>query len=362
MEVNTSFQLLTFYKFVEVDNPKREVKYLKKFCCDIGIRGRIYIGEEGINAQCTVNSGQKQALLWYLEHHKLFNNIPDIEEKSSDVDGHKFPKMIVRYKREIVALGEIYKSKDISKAKFKASPDELKKLIDEGNPEDYLIIDMRNDYEFRLGHFKNARPAGTLSFRETESLIEDYRRKAGDNPVYMYCTGGIRCEKLAVMLQRSGMDGVKQLEGGVMKYVNRFNDGNWLGNLYTFDDRVSVGVGDEKTHTTIGRCHYSGELTDEIHNCRYGMCNRQIIALKKEYRRHLGFCSESCSENASRDLNIRDVSFDKFDYKKLRISVKNGERTIAEAQKIISHNLGRELGKIKFNHKNPVDEILKIEN
>jgi len=362
MEVSTTYQLLTFYKFVDVDNPKREVKHLKRFCGDIGMRGRIYIGEEGINAQCTVSFGQKQALLWYLEHHELFNNIGDIEEKSSDVDGHKFPKMIVRYKKEIVALGEIYKKSEIDKAKFKASPDELKSLIDGENPEKYLIIDMRNDYEYRLGHFKNARPAGTMSFRETEAFIEDYRRRAGDNPVYMYCTGGIRCEKLAVMLERSGMDGVKQLDGGVIKYVNKFNDGNWLGNLYTFDDRVSVRVGDEQTHTTIGLCHYSGEPTDEIHNCRYGMCNRQIIALPKEYRRFMGFCSEFCAENAALDLNVRDVNFDKFDYKALRILVKNEERTFEEAQKTVSDHLERELGRVQFNHKVPVDEILKIEN
>lgn len=358
----SKFRLLTFYKFIDVPNPKEEVADMKLFLEDIGMKGRIYIGEEGINATCTCNEGQYKAFMMYLEKHKLFSNIPDIEEKVNFVKGHQFPKMIVRYRKEIVALGAVYKASDISEAKYKMKVDQFKDLLDSEDPDKYLILDMRNDYEYRLGHFKNAHPAGTMTFKETEKWIEEYKKRGGEKEVIMYCTGGIRCEKLAVMLQDSGMDGVKQLDGGVVKYINKFNDGNWLGNLYTFDDRVSTPVGDSDTHKIIAECHYSGVPTEEMHNCRYGKCNKQIIAKPKEYRKHMGFCSESCYKNACQDLNIRDIDFDKLDYKKMRWEIKMGHRSKKEVQRYVSEHLMFELRNVEFKFKKPIEERLSVDD
>lgn len=358
----SKFRLLTFYKFVDVPEPKKEVDDLKKFCTDIGMKGRIYIGEEGINATATCNEGQYKALLMYLASHPLFNNIPDIEEKVNFVDGHKFPKMIVRYRKEIVALGAVYKASAIEEAKYKLKVDEFKKRLDSEDPDNYLILDMRNDYEYRLGHFKNAHPAGTMTFKETEKWIEEYKKRGGEKEVIMYCTGGIRCEKLAVMLQESGMEGVKQLDGGVVKYVNKFNDGNWLGNLYTFDDRVSTPVGDHSTHKIIAECHYSGEPTEEMHNCRHGVCNKQIIAKPKEYKKHMGFCSEKCFHDACENLNIRDVDFDPLDYKTLRWEIRMEKKSKKEVQKLVKEHLSYELRNVEFNHKEPTLERLSVDD
>lgn len=100
------------------------------------------------------------------------------------------------------------------------------------------------------------------------------------------------------------------ISGGVVQYVNTFNDGNWLGNLYTFDDRVSTFVGDEKTHVTIGQCIHSDTLTDHCDNCRYTSCNARIIVDPVEHTNHLGFCSQECFDNAKNTLLIRDVKWD----------------------------------------------------
>jgi len=348
------YHLLAFYKFVNVSNPENEVKKLNTFCNDIVMKGRIYIGEEGINAQCSVNNGQKQALILYLESNTFFNNIPDIETKSTPVSEHQFPRMIVRYKKEIVGLGEIYNASEIEESKFKISTDEFKNIIDTGNSDDYLILDMRNNYEYELGHFKNAQPAGTMTFRETEKYIANYRENAGDKEVIMYCTGGIRCEKLAVLLKNSGMEKVKQLDGGVIKYTNLHNDGNWLGNLYTFDDRVSTYIGDNKTHTVIGKSHYSGKPAEDMFNCRYAICNRQIIAKPKEYKEHFGFCSGKCLDEAVNDLNIRNVDFDGFDYNELRDKVKKGIESKDNVMQLISEHLSEKLSKIDFKTKTSV--------
>lgn len=354
MSIKQNYHLLAFYKFVNVQDPIVEVKKLKLFCSDIGMKGRIYIGEEGINAQCSVNDGQKEALLLYFASHPLFNNIPDIDVKSTSVSSHKFPKMIVRYKKEIVGLGKIYKDADIKESKFKISTKEFKEIIDHGNQDDYLVLDMRNNYEYELGHFKNAKPAGTMTFRETENFISEYRNEAGEKEVIMYCTGGIRCEKLAVLLKNSGMENVKQLDGGVIKYTNLHNDGNWLGNLYTFDNRVSTYIGDSKTHSIIGKCHYTGKLAEQMFNCRYGTCNTQIIADPKEYRKHFGFCSEECWHNSIENLNIRNAKFDELDYNEIRSTIKKGVETKSNVHKLISEHLTEKLSKINFRNKTSV--------
>jgi UPF0176 protein len=165
MKPQTSYRLLSFYKFIDIPNPEEIVSETKQFLTDIGIKGRVYIGEEGINATCTVNDGQYIALMSFLDNHQYFNNIPDIEVKAQIVKEHQFSKMIVRYRKEIVALGVVYKANSINQAKFKISTEEFKELIEEKDPDSYLILDMRNDYEYKLGHFKNARPAGTMTFK-----------------------------------------------------------------------------------------------------------------------------------------------------------------------------------------------------
>ncbi len=246
----------------------------------------------------------------YLESTKYFKNIADIEPKSTLVSGHQFPKLTVKVRNEIVVLGEKVTQEEVKKYKKEFTPEEFKKILDEGKADDYIILDMRNDYEYRLGHFKGAIPAGTVNFREVPQLLERYRSKAGGKKIIWYCTGGIRCEKAAVLANKSGLEDIYAIEGGVVKYVNTFNDGNWLGNLYTFDNRVSTFVGDEKTHTTIGTCLHSGKLTDHCDNCRYTECNARMIVDFAEHKKHLGFCSEDCFEKALQSLLIKDVDWD----------------------------------------------------
>lgn len=127
-----------------------------------------------------------------------------------------------------------------------------------------------------------------------------------------------------------------------MKYVNEYNDGNWLGNLYTFDGRVSTEVGDKNTHTTIGECLYTGEKTDNCENCRYAPCNARLIATEKAYRKHLGFCSRECYEKARLDGFVKDMEWDKFDYK-------NTRREADGMGKIAAH-LDRKLANLEWSH------------
>ncbi len=350
MRHKTQYTLLTFYKFIDIPDPILEVQIHLQLCTDIGMKGRIYIGEEWISATVSCNTGQLMIYKNFLHTSKYFQNIPDIDIKARAIKTHAFEKMIVKYRKEIVALGITVNEEDVAKSYQKISIDDFKKIIESDNSE-YEILDMRNSYEYNLGHFKKALPAATINFKEVKALTKKYMHKFENKKVIMYCTGGIRCEKLSVLLNKEWITNFYALDGGVVKYVNTFNDGNWLGNLYTFDGLVSTQIGDNTTHTQIGQCIYTGRTTDFVENCRYGPCNARIIANKKEYKQHLWFCSQECFDKAKVDLFIKpDFSFDPHDYKNIRGDIKSGKRNFEITQKEISVYLDKALGNTHFNH------------
>ncbi len=355
------FTLLTFYKFVDVENPEQEVHDHLIFCQDIGMKGRVYIGTEGISSTVTGNEGQIKAYKLYLDAHPLFNNPPDLDVKSTPVDGHKFPRMSVKHREEIVSLGKKYSKEEIEQAGNRMSIEEFKELLDTGNIDDYIVLDMRNNHEYQLGHFKNAIPANTLTFKELEEEIENYKQQFGDKKVISYCTWGIRCEKSTVMLQKAGLKNTYQLDGWVVKYINTYNDGNWKGNLYVFDDRVSCQVGDEHTHETIGKCLYTEELTDHCENCRSSTCNARIITTPQAYKKHFGFCSEECYLTARQDLLIKNASFDSMDYKNMRLQMKLHPEKRDEIITKIQNHLDTNLAKVEFKYKESQKEDFIID-
>jgi UPF0176 protein len=310
------YTLLTFYKFVDI--PESELDSVAQehldFTRDIGLKWRVYIGTEGISSTVTGNQWQCWAYREFLQKSKYFFGISDIDSKATPVDDHEFPRMSVKIRNEIVTLGVKVSGDQVKRYKKEFTPEEFKKIVDEWKSDEYIILDMRNDYEYRLGHFKGAIPAGTVNFREVPKLLEKYGKQAEGKKIIWYCTGGIRCEKAAVLGNQLGSTEFYSIQGGVVKYINEYNDGNWLGNLYTFDGRVSTEVGDKDTHTTIGECLYTGEKTDNCENCRYAPCNARLICSEKAYRKHLGFCSRECYEKARNDGLVKVVPWDKMDY------------------------------------------------
>lgn len=344
------YMLLTFYKFVDIADPHSEVVDHLQFCQDIGLKGRIYIGEEWISATLTGNNGQIKAYRLYLNTNTYFSDIRDIDVKSTPVDEYYFDKMIVRYRKEIVVLGTPVTQAEVEKYHKEMSPEDFKTLIDSGNLEDRVIVDMRNDYEYKLWHFKNAIPAGTINFREVPDLLEKYKSTFGDKKILWYCTGAIRCEKLSVLANKAWLKNVYGLQWWIVKYVNTYNDGNWLGNLYTFDGRVSTHVGDVNTHTTIGECIYTHKPSDNCENCRYSPCNARIICDKKEYKKHMWFCSQECCDKAKQDLLIKDIDRDWFQYQKMRQTIKAKPETFDIYKLSTTKHIDERLWSTSFNH------------
>lgn len=114
--------------------------------------------------------------------------------------------MTVKYRKEIVALGTTVTQAEIEQYRQELSVEDFKKLVDAGDLEDWVIVDMRNDYEYKLGHFKHAIPAGTVNFREVPDLLQKYKDTFANKKILRYCTGGIRCEKLSAMVHKAGME------------------------------------------------------------------------------------------------------------------------------------------------------------
>ncbi len=350
MNYTTIYKLLTFYAFVDIQDPQEQVQSHKQFCTDIGMKWRVYIGEEWISATVTWNAWQISAYKMFLSNNIYFKDISDIDIKATEVDDHQFDKMIVRYREEIVTLWKKVTSVQVQDSDKQITVDELKRIIDEQD-EEWEILDMRNDYEWQLWHFKWAIPAWTINFREVQDLITKYKEKFKDKKVVMYCTWWIRCEKLSVLLKDEWVDNFYGLDGWVVKYTNVHNDGNREGNLYTFDGRVSCSIGDEKTHTSIAHCIYSDIPTDNCENCRYSPCNARIIASKKEYRKHYGFCSEECRTSAEEDMLIKNIDWDPIDYKSLRGLIKQDPTQKQAIKEKISNIIRKKTLHAEFKHK-----------
>lgn len=303
----------------------------------------------------TCNEWQYQAYRYFLSNNQYFSSIPDIETKITYVDEHAFSKMIVKYREEIVALGQKVTEEQVRLSDQQISIEDFKKIIDEDD-ENWAILDMRNDYERQLWHFKWAIPAWTVNFREVQDLIEKYKTKLQDKNVVMYCTWWIRCEKLSVLLQEAWVKNFYWLDWWVVKYTNTFNDGNWVGNLYTFDGRVSCDIWDDRTHQTIAECIYTKEKTDNCENCRYSPCNARIIATPTAYRKHMGFCSSKCAEQWQKDLLIKNMERDPIDYKSLRGIIKKDPTQKQAITEKIQQYLRKKLLHTEFPHQDPQKE------
>lgn len=348
--------LLTFYKFIDLKNPQEEVKIQQKLLSDLWIKGRIYLWEEWISATVSGNDGQLRAYRQYLSQHPDFNDITDIDIKASKwLFWHCFDALRVKYRDEIVVLWHKFTAADITKYELKLSVEELKKIIDTQDP-NWIIRDMRNDYERRLGHFKNAIPSGTVNFKSVPWFIDKYKAQFGDKKVLMYCTWGIRCTKLSALLAKEGMENIYGLDWWIVKYINTYDDGNWLGNLYVFDGRVSQYVWSPQTHTTIAHCNYTDELTDNCENCRYGVCNARITVKAKEYRKYMWFCSKECYQKAKTDLRIKNATWDKFDYQTMRNDITKHPENEAKYINTVTNYLDSRLANLDRRHENTQKE------
>ncbi len=265
-----SHSIVLFYKYVAIDDPHALMERERAVCDVLGLKGRVIIAHEGINATL---GGPTDAIERYVAHMKKDRRFKDVDFKITDAVPDAFPRLSIKVRPEIVTS---HLPKDINPSARTGTylePAELKKWFESGK--DFAIIDMRNDYEYDVGHFKGARRSGMRTFKDivrTAASNADIKGKT----VLTVCTGGIRCEKASAYLQSQGFTDVYQLHGGIHRYMERFPGQDFLGTLYTFDGRVTMDWGGERE--IIGKCIHCGASCETYADCLVDTCDAHFIA------------------------------------------------------------------------------------
>lgn len=287
--MSSNIFVLLYYKFVEVPDAKFEARQHKLVCQGIGLHGRILIGEEGINGTVAGTTAQLRQYTEYMNAHPYFS---DITFKRSPAAKMPFPKMIVKYRDEIVTLG---KKVDMSRRGKYITPTELHTMFTQG--EEMNIVDMRNNYEFEVGRFEGAIQPNTAKFYELPEKVKNLKIDP-KNKVVTYCTGGIRCEKATALLAEEGFDDVYQLEGGIVKYLEQYPDGFFKGKNFVFDDRMTTNADTPSGAAVLGKCAHCATASDRYIDCTKPDCHQLFICCKDCEQKHSGLCPVAVAELA----------------------------------------------------------------
>lgn len=282
------YRVLLYYKYVTIEDHEAYTAAHLRFCKEIGILGRILIAREGINGTLSGTIEQTEA---YMAHMRQDPRFADMQYKIDEVAGHAFKKIFVRARNEIVTFRLPYELDPNEITGKYLKPKEWKEMMDR---DDVVIVDARTDYEYDLGHFKNAiRPDGVTSFREFPEWVRTHLSEFKNKPILAYCTGGIRCEKFTGFLMKEGFSDVYHLEGGIVTYGKdlEVNGEGFEGKCYVFDERIAVPVGENKV---AGHCRYCDRLWDTYENCANLSCRTQVLVCPDCEAAHRRSCSESC--------------------------------------------------------------------
>jgi UPF0176 protein len=278
------YHVLLYYKYQTISDPKEFCKQHFIFCKQNQIRGRVLVANEGING--TV-AGLKEDIEKYKSHlATIFNNI---EFKESIYDNNPFRKLFVRDRKEIVVLDQQDITPQDGGTRLKA--DEFKKILDNYNPEEYVIVDTRNNYESKIGKFKHALTLDIEYFRDFPKTLGQLG-KYKDKKVITYCTGGIRCEKASAFLKKHGFKDVYQLDGGIVKFGQKYPKGYYEGLCYVFDDRRAIPIDDDSQ--IITNCDICKTSCNIMVNCSNPECNKQFVCCNECRDKVQSCCSQAC--------------------------------------------------------------------
>ena len=222
------------YKFVELSDIEILREEILIQCQENDLKGSILLSKNGINFFLAGSQKSIDSFLSYIEEDPRFHNIPI---KYSYTDYQPFRRMLVKKKKEIISLG----LEEIEPSKFTGphiSPGEFKQMLDDGS--DIVVLDTRNVYETRIGRFTGALDLKIPTFRHFPDAVKNLPDQLKSKTVVMYCTGGIRCEKASVVMLNSGFQDVRQLEGGILAYLEEHGDAHWEGDCFVFDQRVAL--------------------------------------------------------------------------------------------------------------------------
>jgi len=279
-----TYEVLLFYKFVNLKDPQVVTFWQKELCTNLGLKGRILVAEEGING--TVE-GTTEAIKKYIQHTKMYPPFADINFKKSLGTGTAFNKLSVRFRDEIVTLGLPKEERwDCSKLTGKfLTAEELHDWI-HNQKKEFYILDLRNSYEHQSGYFVGSVLPNLSHFRDLPKLLPTLGFLK-DKTVVTVCTGGIRCEKATGLLIKYGFQDVWQLKDGIVTYMEKYPNEDFVGKLYVFDNRYLLGFNTaDSKHQVVGRCLITGKPCENYVNFidpltgerRHGIVSQEAIA------------------------------------------------------------------------------------
>jgi UPF0176 protein len=313
---------ISFYRYFPITDPVvfRDELYLK--LSELQVFGRIYLAHEGVNAQISVPISREEEFRAFLESIEPLRNL---RLNTAFADGKSFWVLKIKVREKIVADGIRDPEFSMENKGQYVDAETFNRLT--ADP-DTLVVDMRNHYEFEVGHFERAIEIPSDTFREQLPQAVEMLKDRKDKPVIMYCTGGIRCEKASAYLLHRGFKKVFHLEGGIIHYANTVMakglENKFHGKNFVFDERLGEPISGE----IIAHCHQCGKPADTHTNCKNSGCHLLFIQCAECAGKYDGCCSSACQEIYSLPAE---------EQKQLRKGQNNGPKIFNKSRRRMKH-------------------------
>ena len=311
---------VSFYKYFLINNPPAFRDELYKGLHALKVFGRIYVASEGINAQASVPESNYRVFQEFLfGFHRQLDGLRI--NVAVDDDGKSFWVLKVKLRDKIVADGITDPSFDMANKGRYVNADAFNVLTED---KETIVVDMRNHYEYEVGHFENAIEIPSDTFREQLPMAADMLESSKEKNIIMYCTGGIRCEKASAYMLHRGFKNVFHLEGGIINYANKIKEAGlpnkFHGKNFVFDERLGERISEE----IIAQCHQCGQPADTHTNCSNQACHLLFIQCKACAEKYHGCCSESCADV---------IAMPEEEQKQLRKGIDKGRQVFNKSKK-----------------------------
>ena len=294
---------VSFYRYFFIEDPILFRNELYEKLNELRVFGRIYIAHEGINAQLSFSESNHDRFTIVLESMHGLSGIRlntavqhEAAENARPAGGKSFWVLKIKVRDKIVADGIADPTFNMKNKGKYVNAEEYNKLAED---KETVIVDMRNHYEYEIGHFENAIEIPSDTFRHQLPLAVELLKESKEKKIIMYCTGGIRCEKASAYMLHNGFKNVYHLEGGIINYSNKVKEQNlpnkFHGKNFVFDDRL----GERITEEVIAKCHQCGESADTHTNCMNDGCHLLFIQCEMCREKLSGCCSTACQATAA---------------------------------------------------------------
>lgn len=294
--MNSAYTVILFYRFKKVKNLPVFTQKQRTLCEDFGLKGRMLIATEGVNATL---EGTTKNIKDYIKKLKAQTFFKGLVVKESPGNGNGFTKLQVKTRPEVVTLdaGEFNIAKETAKM---ITAKKLDTMYEKG--EDFTVLDLRNDYEIEAGYFEKTVNPGLRFFRDLPQKIGELGHLK-NKKVVTVCTGGIRCEKATCLLKREGFTNLYQLKDGIHTYIQQFPAKRFKGTLFVFDNRMVHPIAASKKRQVVGQCHFCSVPCEEFYNDDRVRPSRKVVCCPNCLPKHAKYLRAATS--AINDISLR---------------------------------------------------------